>query len=127
MVAPLHSVLKVNLHVRSEVMCVKQHLYSLFHVVYNVFQHVIFPPPPPITCLSCTLSLSLFISLDGKRDERSAELMDKDNSSQAEVHPFSALDYVIFSSMLVVSTATGLYHAFSGGGQKTTAKCVTAE
>ncbi|XP_030840353.1 sodium-dependent multivitamin transporter isoform X1 [Strongylocentrotus purpuratus] len=53
--------------------------------------------------------------------------MDKDNSSQAEVHPFSALDYVIFSSMLVVSTATGLYHAFSGGGQKTTAKFLMAD
>ena len=30
------------------------------------------------------------------------------------------LDYLIFSSMLVISVAIGIYHAFSGGKQRTT-------
>ncbi|XP_038064009.1 sodium-dependent multivitamin transporter-like [Patiria miniata] len=45
----------------------------------------------------------------------------------AEVNPFTWLDYVIFSAMLAVSALTGLYHACAGEGQKSTAKFLMAD
>ena len=39
-----------------------------------------------------------------------------------ETVPFVWLDYAVFSLMLVISIATGLYHALAGKGQKTTSK-----
>ncbi|XP_063961535.1 sodium-dependent multivitamin transporter-like isoform X1 [Lytechinus pictus] len=77
-----------------------------------------------ILTLSVLEFLPILQSSDDLRDVRS---VGKGNSSQADVQSFSALDYVIFSAMLLVSTATGLYHAFSGGGQKTTAKFLMAD
>ncbi len=44
---------------------------------------------------------------------------DDDND---ETVPFVWLDYAVFSLMLVISIATGLYHALAGKGQKTTSK-----
>ncbi|XP_072167856.1 sodium-dependent multivitamin transporter-like [Diadema setosum] len=41
--------------------------------------------------------------------------------------PFSAIDYVVFSAMLAASLATGLYHAFAGGGQTTTRRFLLAD
>ncbi|XP_071507609.1 sodium-dependent multivitamin transporter-like [Diadema antillarum] len=55
------------------------------------------------------------------------QMEEQDKASQADVHSFTKLDYVIFSAMLLVSTVTGLYHAFSGGGQKTTSKFLMAD
>ncbi|KAI8506569.1 Sodium-dependent multivitamin transporter [Branchiostoma belcheri] len=42
--------------------------------------------------------------------------------AKEEFHNFGAVDYVIFGGMLAITAATGLYHAFAGGGQRTTAK-----
>ena len=39
---------------------------------------------------------------------------------------FHWLDYAIFSTMLAVSTSIGLYHAFSGGKQRTTKEYLLA-
>ncbi|CAH1274556.1 SLC5A6 [Branchiostoma lanceolatum] len=47
--------------------------------------------------------------------------------SKEELHNFGAVDYVIFGGMLAITAATGLYHAFAGGGQRTTAKYLMAD
>ncbi|XP_078609883.1 sodium-dependent multivitamin transporter-like isoform X4 [Branchiostoma floridae x Branchiostoma japonicum] len=47
--------------------------------------------------------------------------------TKEEFHNFGAVDYVIFGGMLAVTAATGLYHAFAGGGQRTTAKYLMAD
>ncbi|XP_063953967.1 sodium-dependent multivitamin transporter-like [Lytechinus pictus] len=44
-----------------------------------------------------------------------------------DTEPFTAIDYVVFISMLVASIITGLYHAFAGGGQKTTSSYLLAD
>ncbi|XP_077984352.1 sodium-coupled monocarboxylate transporter 1-like [Glandiceps talaboti] len=49
------------------------------------------------------------------------------STGQSDVHSFSALDYVIFSSMLAISAATGIYHAFAKGGQRTTSQFLVAD
>ncbi|XP_072046521.1 sodium-coupled monocarboxylate transporter 1-like, partial [Amphiura filiformis] len=40
---------------------------------------------------------------------------------------FSLFDYVILTLMLLISTAIGIYHAFSGGRQKTTSEFLLAD
>ncbi|XP_077993904.1 sodium-coupled monocarboxylate transporter 1-like [Glandiceps talaboti] len=40
---------------------------------------------------------------------------------------FSAADYVVFSLVLVLSACIGLYHAFTGGRQKTTSEFLMAD
>ncbi|XP_078690602.1 sodium-dependent multivitamin transporter-like [Branchiostoma floridae x Branchiostoma belcheri] len=47
--------------------------------------------------------------------------------SEENLHNFGAVDYVIFGGMLAITAATGLYHAFAGGGQKTTARYLMAD
>ncbi|XP_078690601.1 sodium-dependent multivitamin transporter-like isoform X2 [Branchiostoma floridae x Branchiostoma belcheri] len=47
--------------------------------------------------------------------------------AKEEFHNFGAVDYVIFGGMLAITAATGLYHAFAGGGQRTTAKYLMAD
>ncbi|KAI8506578.1 Sodium-dependent multivitamin transporter [Branchiostoma belcheri] len=47
--------------------------------------------------------------------------------SEEHLHNFGAVDYVIFGGMLAITAATGLYHAFAGGGQKTTARYLMAD
>ncbi|XP_077982343.1 sodium-dependent multivitamin transporter-like [Glandiceps talaboti] len=42
--------------------------------------------------------------------------------SSNDVTKFGAVDWVIFVAMLLVSTATGIYHAMVKGGQQTTSK-----
>ena len=53
-----------------------------------------------------------------------APLFDISLVNMAEVGPaekgFHIIDYVIFSAVLLISLAIGLYHAFTGGKQKTT-------
>ncbi|XP_077864160.1 sodium-dependent multivitamin transporter-like [Saccoglossus kowalevskii] len=57
--------------------------------------------------------------------KRSADMIMK--SPDDQVHQFGIVDYIIFSVMLGISAGTGLYHAFSGGGQKTTSKFLMAD
>nr|XP_006817834.1 PREDICTED: sodium-coupled monocarboxylate transporter 2-like [Saccoglossus kowalevskii] len=47
--------------------------------------------------------------------------------SQTEVHDFGVVDYVVFSAMLAISAATGIYHAFARGGQHTTSQFLLAD
>ncbi|XP_035695681.1 sodium-coupled monocarboxylate transporter 1-like [Branchiostoma floridae] len=47
--------------------------------------------------------------------------------AEEHLHNFGAVDYVIFGGMLAVTAATGLYHAFAGGGQRTTARYLMAD
>ncbi|XP_022084929.1 sodium-dependent multivitamin transporter-like isoform X2 [Acanthaster planci] len=51
----------------------------------------------------------------------------KMSGAEPNVHPFTWLDYVIFSAMLAVSACTGLYHACAGEGQKSTSKFLMAD
>ncbi|XP_070543741.1 sodium-dependent multivitamin transporter-like [Ptychodera flava] len=44
-----------------------------------------------------------------------------------DVTPFEVFDYVIFGALLAVSAATGIYHCFAGGGQKSTSKFLVAD
>ncbi|XP_070541704.1 sodium-coupled monocarboxylate transporter 1-like [Ptychodera flava] len=48
-------------------------------------------------------------------------------SDSTEVIPFGVADYVVFSAMLAVSAATGIYHCFAGGGQQSTSKFLVAD
>ncbi|XP_070579225.1 sodium-dependent multivitamin transporter-like [Ptychodera flava] len=41
--------------------------------------------------------------------------------------PFGAVDYIVFSVMLTISTATGLYHGFAKGGQQSTSRYLLAD
>ncbi|XP_070542484.1 sodium-dependent multivitamin transporter-like [Ptychodera flava] len=45
----------------------------------------------------------------------------------ADVVPFGVVDYIIFGAMLAISAATGIYHCFAGGGQKSTSKFLVAD
>lgn len=43
------------------------------------------------------------------------------------VKHFSTVDFVVFGMLLVISMAIGLYHAFSGGRQRTTQEFLMAD
>ncbi|XP_077864273.1 sodium-dependent multivitamin transporter-like [Saccoglossus kowalevskii] len=43
-----------------------------------------------------------------------------------DVISFGVVDWIVFIAMLAVSTATGVYHAFAKGGQKTTSEYLLA-
>ena len=47
-------------------------------------------------------------------------------SSSSGVVRFSIVDYAVFAIMLLISVAIGIYHAFAGGKQKTTAEFLLA-
>ncbi|XP_033097477.1 sodium-dependent multivitamin transporter-like [Anneissia japonica] len=61
-----------------------------------------------------------------ERNVKSIKAMDN-TDGRGNVHAFGVLDYIIFSAMLVVSAATGLYHAFADSGQNTTARFLMAD
>ena len=46
---------------------------------------------------------------------------------ESGVTTFSILDYVVFSVVLGISVAIGFYHAFAGGGQRTTSEFLFAD
>ncbi|XP_030855923.1 sodium-dependent multivitamin transporter-like [Strongylocentrotus purpuratus] len=49
------------------------------------------------------------------------------SSSTLDTQPFTAVDYVVFLGIMLASIITGLYHAFAGGGQKTTSSYLLAD
>ncbi|XP_077979510.1 sodium-coupled monocarboxylate transporter 1-like isoform X2 [Glandiceps talaboti] len=68
------------------------------------------------------------VKLNQGQEETREKRSEVDMAQGSEpVHPFGVLDYIVFSSMLIISACTGFYHAFSGGGQKTTAKFLMAD
>lgn len=44
------------------------------------------------------------------------------STSNLDTQPFTAIDYVVFLGIMLAAIITGLYHAFAGGGQKTTSR-----
>ncbi|XP_070542477.1 sodium-dependent multivitamin transporter-like [Ptychodera flava] len=61
----------------------------------------------------------------GNRFQKSS-IADYKNMS-TDVVPFGVVDYIIFGAMLTISAATGIYHFFAGGGQKSTSKFLVAD
>ncbi|XP_030855927.1 sodium-dependent multivitamin transporter-like [Strongylocentrotus purpuratus] len=49
------------------------------------------------------------------------------STSTLDTQPFTAIDYVVFLGIMLASIITGLYHAFAGGGQKTTSSYLLAD
>ncbi|XP_070542897.1 sodium-dependent multivitamin transporter-like isoform X1 [Ptychodera flava] len=49
------------------------------------------------------------------------------SGSTTDVIPFGTVDYIVFSTMLAVSTAVGIYQCFAEGGQKSTSRFLVAD
>ncbi|XP_071953219.1 sodium-dependent multivitamin transporter-like isoform X1 [Antedon mediterranea] len=69
----------------------------------------------------------LILTSKSQTGERRMKSVEDTDASSGNVHAFGIVDYLIFGAMLVVSAATGLYHAFADSGQNTTAKFLMAD